>query len=535
MHSRVVGVYFAFVMLMTVLIYRIYHIDASGYIKMAAAGQGGYSLSVATTRGMIYDRNMNGLVNKEFEYVASVLPSPQAALELLDVVPDEEKPAVVERLSAAMPFAIKVPVNEIYAAGIEVFRIPKRYGGYSYAPHIVGYMGGGDIDGVSGIELSFNDELKDWGGRVSCSYYVDAAGHIMPGASVNVNRSNENPVGGVCLTLDREVQYIAQEALSWGCDKGAAIVMEVDTGNILAMASLPVFDQNNISASLDDDDAPFISRAVSGYNIGSVFKLVVSAAALEKGIPVTKKYICGGQIDVGGVVFRCNNNAVHGETDMRRALEVSCNTYFIMLAEELGPEYLLMFCVNMGFDSRTELAPGLRAQPGNLPGLAELRNPAALANFGFGQGSSLATPLQMAGVVSSLVNGGFAVMPNLVRGFTDDGFTLSEEPAEFAENRIIGESTSNTIKSLMISVVEDGSGRTAKPRRGGAGGKTSSAQTGQKIGGTEIVHAWFAGFYPAYNPKYSIVVFVEGGVSGEHMAAPIFKKICDEIDKLELS
>ena len=210
-------------------------------------------------------------------------------------------------------------------------------------------------------------------------------------------------------------------------------------------------------------------------------------------------------------------------------------SYFIMLAEELGAEYLLAFCSNMGFDSRTELAPGLRTQAGNLPTMAELRNPAALANFGFGQGSSLATPLQIAGAVSSLVNGGAAVMPKLVRGFTDDGFTLLGQPPEFAENRIISETTSNTIKSLMISVVEDGSGRTAKPGRGGAGGKTSSAQTGQIIDGTEVVHAWFAGFYPAENPKYSIVVFVEGGVSGEHMAAPIFKKICDEIDKLELS
>lgn len=529
MQKRVIGIFCAVTLIFTTLIYRVYYIVASDYLSMASTGQGSYNLPIATTRGMIYDRNMRGLVNNTYEYVAAVLPSPAAASAVLPVIPEDERTAVVQRLSETMPFALKVPTNDIYAKGVDVFRIPDRYGGYPYAPHIIGYLGGDGITGVAGIEKSYDEQLKNAGGKVKCSYKVDAAGHVMQAAAMSVERENETPLSGVCLTLDRDIQKIAQEALIAGCDSGAAVVLDIDTGDILAMTSIPVFDQNDIAASLDSSDAPFISRAVSGYNIGSVFKLAVSAAALEKGVSQGREHICEGYVDVGGVIFRCNNNAVHGLCDMQKALQVSCNTYFITLAGELGSDYLLSFCWNMGFGEPDSLATGMTTQAGNLPDEAELANPAALANFGFGQGSSLATPLQMATFVAAAANGGKGVMPTLVSGFTDDGENIIDIREPFATNRLISTRTADIMKNLMVGVVKDGSGRTANPVTGGAGGKTSSAQTGKFVDGKEVVHAWFAGFYPAERPKYSIVVFVEGGISGEHVAAPIFKSIADGI------
>lgn len=527
MHRRMTVVFCVMTLLLTGMIYRIYYIDATDYIAQAAQVQGQYRMGVANTRGVIYDRELRGLVGDQYRYVASVVPTPQAAGALLELAPEEERAALLERMSDGRPFVMALPDNNIYAEGVDVFRVPERYGALQLAPHLVGYLSDGA--GVSGIERAYEEQLLAAGGGISVVYRMDATGRMMQSTAVEVKRTNDDPRGGVVLSLDREIQALAQEALSTGCEKGAAVVMDVFTGDILAMASVPVFDQNNISASLQRDDAPFINRAVSGYNIGSVFKVLVAAGALENGITPGFQHECKGYIDVDGQVFRCNNNAVHGLCDMERALEVSCNSYFITLAQEVSPEFMLSLMENVGLNRAVTLADGITTQTGNLPTAAELSNSVAYANFSFGQGSSLATPLQMAQAVSAIANTGMSVTPRLVRGTTDDGVTLDTTLPTYTSNQVISEGTAKTLRELMIKVVEEGSGRTAKPNVGSAGGKTSSAQTGQLVDDKETVHAWFTGFYPAVKPRYSIVVFVEGGESGERVAAPIFKQIADGI------
>jgi penicillin-binding protein 2 len=217
---------------------------------------------------------------------------------------------------------------------------------------------------------------------------------------------------------------------------------------------------------------------------------------------------------------------------MQRALNVSCNAYFITLAQELGAEYLPEFVRGMGLGGGVSLAPGMTAQAGNLPTAQELQNPAELANFGFGQGVALASPLQIAAAVAEIANGGTEITPELVLGVTEDGETLRDIREPYALNRVMSERTAEIVRKLMVNVVAEGSGRTAAPKEGGAGGKTSSAQTGKYKDGEEIVHAWFAGFYPAEKPRYSIAVFIEGGGSGEQAAAPVFKEIADGIAEL---
>jgi len=532
MRQRIIAVFCVITVLMTTVIYRIYYINASDYLTTAAAVQGKYRVDIATSRGGIYDRNMKPLVNTGSSWVAAVLPTPQAATALLEVETEENRPALLERLSGVKPFAMRVENQNIYAQGVDVFQVPVRYS-EGIAPHLIGYLGGDGMGGVAGIEKACNQLLVDEGSRVWATYEVDAAGQALHGTGADIHRVNEEGKGGVVLSLDKDIQLIAQNALSSGWDKGAVVVMDVATGDILAMASIPAFDPNDIASSLEREDAPFINRAISGYNIGSVFKVVVAAAALENNISPYHQYECEGYVDIGGQVFRCNNHAVHGTLDMERALEVSCNTYFIHLAREVGPEYILALCEHMGLGSAAQLAPGLYTQPGNLPGAAELANPAGLANFGFGQGSSLATPLQMAQVVSAIAGGGKAVTPRLVRGVTLDGATLSEQTPIYTANQLISPGTAATVRDMMVAVVSEGSGKQAASLKGGAGGKTSSAQTGQMAEDKEIVHAWFAGFYPAEQPRYSIVVFCEGGESGENVAAPIFKQIADGIAGLE--
>ncbi|HHY53094.1 MAG TPA: penicillin-binding protein 2 [Clostridiales bacterium] len=537
MHKRMVSLFSCLVLLFSVCIYRIYYVGASDYLATAAQVQGRYTLEVAHSRGGIYDRNFQLLVNNSYRYVASVLPTPQAASELLRVMPEEERESVVGRLAGGLPFVLEVPTNDIYAVGIDVFKVPNRYGDVQLAPHLIGYLGDGGRKGVSGIERAYDGLLDQAGATFQAKYQVDATGRTMEGGGVEIFRTNEDAVGGVVLTLDRDLQLLTQDALAQGCKKGAAVVLDVATGEILAMASLPAFDQNDIAASLDSTDAPFINRALSAYNIGSVFKLAVASAALESGFSPSYTYVCQGAIDVKGQIFRCNNHAVHGTLTMGKSLEVSCNTYFINLAQKLDPGLLLAVCRHLGLGESVELAPGLTTQPGNLPSLKELSSPAALANFSFGQGSSLATPLQIARIVAAIANDGATVTPSLVRGFTLDGKTFSERAPSYASSQVLSPKTARQIQELMIGVVEEGSGRTARPMVGSAGGKTSSAQTGIMVGegenAKEIVHAWFAGFYPSQQPRYSIVVFVEGGESGERVAAPIFKQIADGISAKE--
>ena len=534
MQKRILILFCSMLAWMSVAIFRIYYINMTDALAVAADRQSKYTLQVATTRGSIYDRNRREMVNREYTYIAAVMPTPAAVAALLAQSPEEQKEGIASRMAAAVPFAINVEEDNIYAKGVDVFRVPRRYGRVALAAHVIGYLDGEGRQGVAGIERAYNDWLQKYGSGIQVRYEVDAAGRVLEGGRIAVERSGEasDMLGGVILTLDLDFQLVCQNALESSGVKGAAVVMEAQSGNILAMSSRPAYDQNDIAASLQDTDAPFINRALSGYNIGSAFKVLVAAAALEYGVGQYYPYTCEGVIDVGGQVFRCNNHAVHGQLDMQRALQVSCNTYFIHLAQQVPEGYMLAFMESMGLGKPAELAPGLVSQSGNLPDAAELANPAAYANFSFGQGSSLATPLQMAQAVCAIANGGYALPPRLVQGLTEDGLHVTYQPV-YSASQVLSKETASLVRQLMVGVINDGSGRTAKPFAGGAGGKTSSAQTGQFVDGVEIVHAWFAGFYPAEQPRYAIVVFVEGGESGEKVAAPIFKQIADGISGLE--
>ena len=218
--------------------------------------------------------------------------------------------------------------------------------------------------------------------------------------------------------------------------------------------------------------------------------------------------------------------------NMEKALEISCNPYFINLALEIGGEKILETAKNLGFGSPSDFGEGFSSSGGNLPAKGELYSETVLASFAFGQGKLLATPIQLAVLSSAIANGGKAVTPKIVLGTYDKGGNFSETP-EYSLNPVMSAKTAKILKGMMINVVENGSGANAKPKNGGAGGKTASAQTGQfNENGEEIIHAWFVGFYPSENPEFAVAVFAEGMESGGDFAAPVFKKICDGIDLL---
>ena len=524
MCKRLVGLFCTVILLFSVLMLRLYTLSQRSYLASAAQNQSSYLLEVDRTRGMIYDCNLTPLVEGERQLKAAVLPSPESASAVFKQASGSDRETLLARFEENRPFLLAAD-EPIYSEGVELLETYARYSENQLAPHVIGYING-DGQGVTGIEQGYDQLLSQYSGSLSLRYTVDAAGRPLTGAPVQQVEESYHQPGGVILTLDADIQRLAEEAAERYFDKGAVVVMDVYTGEIKAMASLPKFDPNDIAASLADPDSPMINRALWDYNVGSTFKLLVAATGIEQGYRYHTNE-CPGYIDVGEVRFHCHNLKGHGLLDMRTALEKSCNPYFVSLIQKTGGESVVYKAEQLGFGKALELAPGITSASGKLPAFTDLQLPGELANFGFGQGILTATPVQIAQLVAAVANGGNAITPKLVDGFTQDGQTV-EKTSTFAPVQVINSRAADMVREDMISVVENGSGQKAKPRELGAGGKTGSAQTGRYFdSGEEIVQAWFAGFYPADVPQYAIVVLAEGMNSGGDYGAPVFKEICD--------
>ncbi len=527
MKKRMVSFFCVFLILMGVLLLRIAKISVEGISENAAALQSRRTLELSKTRAGIFDRNLEPLVNKNLERRLLVFPD---VLDISVLGDFFDRDSLAEVFSKKEPSVLNTGGKIVEGAGIYNFSFPERYSENSIAVHVVGYMNG--EKGVFGTEKSFDEFLSENGSEISVSYYTDGTGKLLSGEEILFNEEKIFEKSGVVLTLDSEIQQIAEKALSKGTEKGAAVVMDVKNGEILASASFPEFEHDKIADYLDAENSPFINRAFSAYSVGSTWKIVVAAAALESGISPEKTFECEGKIEIEGRVYKCHWETGHGEINMEKALEISCNPYFINLALEIGGEKILETAKNLGFGSCTDFGENFSSAGGNLPSESALFSKTVLASFAFGQGELLATPVQLAVLASAVANGGKAVTPKIVLGTYDKNGNWEETPV-YGANPVMSGKTAEIIKKMMINVVENGSGANAKPKNGGAGGKTASAHTGQfDENGNEIIHAWFIGFYPAENPEFAVAVFAEGMDSGGNFAAPVFKKICDGIELL---
>ena len=311
-------------------------------------------------------------------------------------------------------------------------------------------------------------------------------------------------------------------------------MLDSECGDILACASVPVYNPDDLAASLDDPGSPFLNRALCAYNVGSVFKLAVAATALECRPNAEYCSECEGSTEVYGQRFRCHAIAGHGLLDLRGAMTVSCNPYFISLTQLLPAADLHQTARLLGFGQPIQLAQGLTADAGRLQTAEELGVPAEKANFSFGQGKLLATPLHIAAMTACIANGGYWTVPRLVAGETPDGKTVTHEQEPYSR-RVLKPETAARLREIMTAVLADPDHSNGAPSNVTAGGKTSTAQTGQFApDGTEYCHAWMTGFFPADAPKYTVTVFVENGGSGNSTAAPVFRRIIEEMTRAGL-
>ena len=514
------------------LMIRLLLIAAEPEYLAAAQSQSTYRLEVAATRGRIYDRYMRSLAGGRIEYRAMIAPSQQTTAHLTRMLEPDELAAMSGLLTGRSPFVWVVDSGGVEGEGVTVVTAEKRYSANSVAVHTVGYTGA-DGHGVTGIELAYDDYLAEAGGEITAVYTIDAAGGTLAGAQPEVTDTTWRSRAGVVLTLDVDMQQMVESVARKYIERGAVVVMDAQTGEIRAAVSLPDYRQYNVAASLEAENSPLFNRLLAAYDVGSVFKPVVAAAALEAGISPDRVYCCEGAIDIGGTLFHCSNRSGHGELTMSEAMAVSCNTYFIDLAREVGGERILEMAKRMGFGGRLELADSVGTASGSLPDAAALSNPAALANLSFGQGALSATPVHVALLMSIIASDGMRSEPTLLVGLADSDGVLTD-PAERAEpTRVISEHTAKLLREFLRLAVTDGTAAGGEGEMTTAAAKTGTAQTGIVEGGRSILQAWYAGYFPHDQPKWVCVVLVEDGQSGSASASPVFRELADALYRAE--
>ena len=532
MEKRTICVGVGVSLLLGVCAWRIYSLVSAGTLLRAATEQATVTVTVGTARGTIYDRNLTPLVNTGAEWAAAIAPFPETLSVLSDGLPGDELHALLARLQSGKPVATSLSQPLAPVKGLTQLRVPVRYGEQVLAPHVLGYVD--DVGtGVTGAELVFDDLLKAHTGRVEVTYSVDAAGRALEGVTPTVTDTLSAATGGVALTLDADIQRLTEAALSQYVTRGAAVVLDPSTGRILAMASAPTYQPTDVAAALENENSPLLNRAFLNYNCGSVFKVVVTAAALEAGLSPDTTFPCEGGITVGSTFFHCHFILGHGTIDMTEAFAKSCNPYYIQLGQRVGPERVYAMATAFGFDRALSLADGWQTARAVMPSLSEIKaSNAAFANLSFGQGNLLATPVHVAGLAAAAVNDGVLCRPTLLLGEVDEAGILHEaEPA--APQRVFSASTAAIIRDMMRTTMIDGTGEKGQPFHLGAGAKTGTAETGWYEDGAEVIQHWFTGFYPAENPRYVIVTLAENSEASGESAAPVFREICEELYRFE--
>lgn len=405
-----------------------------------------------------------------------------------------------------------------------------------------------DYKGVSGIEWIYDDVL---GG--------DAGGKSILINNLMYRQEEDvwfDPVPGdnLYLTLDARIQVASEEALASMGPKtmGAVVVMDVDNGDVLAMASAPTYDPNEFIEGLSmarykeiDSDPllPQLNRAAYGiYAPGSIFKMVVGMAFLENGVDPDSIYDSLGYLRLKGRLI--DDTAEAGQYDFYRAFAKSSNSYFIEHGIALGIETLVDWGDRFFIGQKTGLLPG-QELGGSFPSLERVSqgwHDGETANLSIGQGAIAVTPLQMAVMTAAVANGGTVFKPRIASRVEPQGAMRSRQGRVFPAGVIRGKigASERVIKILHEAMYLDvsgpeGSGHRARVDGLSIGGKTGTAETNKRIDGRKIKDTWFASFAPVEDPKYAVVVLIVDGISGGKSCAPVARRIYEVIRDLPRS
>jgi penicillin-binding protein 2 len=505
-----------------------------------AADQRQYEFQSSVARGQIFDRNMipfTGRELKKFIAITEYVTDKSATAEVVARAAGITKDEVLKMINSSnkpIEFETKEFSNKDIEAiekgmvkGVSILEKKMRYSKDSLARHVIGYINKSDLNGIMGIEKSMNSILAQDGGERIVAI-VDSHKNVIPSLGFRkVEIKGENVKLGLKLTLDFHIEKIVENVLKDHDINGSVVIMDIKTGDILAMASTPDFDPNDVGNYLNSKNDELMNKAVSAFDLGSIFKTIVAAAAIENGIvPEEETFLCEGEIEVNNSFIKCATYSTHENRPitLKEAFALSCNTTFVKVGTRVGAEKILEMAKRLGF-SEKQCNELLEEKTGYIPTAQE----DGIGNISIGQGKIQVTPLQVTTMMAAIANNGIMNMPAIIDSVIDSesGNTI-QTLSRSKPNMVLNISTVNTLKEMLQGVTTIGTGKQANlDDFGGSSGKTSSAETGIKSG--EIVQGWFAGFVPSEKPKYAITVFIYNGKSGGKVAAPIFREIAYKI------
>lgn len=524
----------------TILIVRIYYIQVikSDVYKKYALRQRSKEVVIYPDRGIIYDRNLIPLTNKERQSSIYVYKEDLKKTKVKDYIYthtsfDENQ---LNELMMDSKGILEIPLEKgekLYNPPKEVYIIDKtvRYDDKNFLSHVIGYVKKSENVGAYGIEKVYDDILKNQESS-SVFFEFDGKKNLIPGGGyiLTTNTKASFP-SSVKLTIDYHIQKVVENAIDKENSSGAIIVADVETGDILAMTSRPNFDQNVIDSYLNKNNMELYNKAVQvSYPPGSLFKIIVLLSALEDDPSIIyNNYYCNGYEKIGETIIKCNKEEGHGALMLNEALAYSCNSAFIQLGKEIGSQEIMDTAKKIGFGNKINVGL-LEEVEGNLPEGKELLGP-AIGNISLGQGNIEVTPLQITNMMMVIANNGIRKDISIVDSIVSADGKLVKKYSRKDDERIIDEANINIIKDYLEDVVDYGTGRSMNLSDiGGAGGKTGSAQG--VINRKNTIHGWFSGYYPKINPKYVVTVLMEDDYRGSSSAVPIFEEIVKEINKI---
>ena len=521
--KRVLALYAAVLLGFAVVLCRLYFLAENHTYAARAEAQSTVRLSLPARRGSFYDHSGLLLTGLETRYLALCFPGENNYTRLYAFTDSAGQALLYRNRSRSAPFLLEVD-RDLSGRGIRCFATARRCAEVPLCQHLIGYLDA-EGRGTAGLEKALDSQLAGTKEHDTLVCAVTAQGRLRAGETPQLTRQDSSAVG-VQLTISRPVQRAAEAVAADTMTSGCILVLDTATAAVRASVSVPGYDPDDLAASLDAPDSPFLNRVLECYTVGSVFKPVLAAAALEQG--AFPEYECTGAAVIDGQIFRCAGGVPHGRIGLDEALEKSCNGYFVRLGQQLGAENLLQAAQRFGFGQEISLADDLHAASGNLPDAAELAQSGQLANFSFGQGSLLASPVQIAAMMNAIASGGVYRTPFFLECTVDetDGTPL-ETLAHPQSRRVMSAENAALLRKMLCQVVEEGTAQDAAKLEGGAGGKTGTAQTGQfDADGTERKNLWFAGFYPADKPRWTVIVLQDGQTETAYSSAAIFARLC---------
>jgi penicillin-binding protein 2 len=545
---------------------------------------------VPPNRGLILDRSGVVLARNYSAYTLEIFPRRVADLEdtidrlskLIEIGPRDRarfrKLLSETRGAESLPIRTRLSDEEVAKFAANSYRFPgveirarlfRKYPYGELASHVIGYMGrinehdqevldkegqaanyrGTDFIGKSGIEASYERQLHGITGLEQIE--IDAAGRAVR----TLSRTPAQPGDNVTLTIDMHLQQVAEKA--FGDRDGALVALEPSTGAVLALVSRPGFDPNLFVDGIDPQswdelnnspDHPLTDRAIAGlYPPGSTFKPYLALAALEDGKRTEQQTILDpGYFMFGGRRFRDDKPGGHGRVDMYKAIVESCDTYFYMLANDLGIDAIARFVAPFGFGSRTGIdldgeATGVLPSPQWKQRRFHTKwYPGETISIGIGQGYNAYTPIQLALALATLAENGVMYRPHLVDHIDNPRTGERHYVEPHLVRRIpLDQKYVDFVKNAMAGVNLKGTGATAfAGAQYTSAGKTGTAQVvalkenahnydDNKVAERFRDHSLFIAFAPLENPRIALAVVVEHGGFGARAAAPIARAVLD--------